>query len=148
MATGRFLAHACVGDKPTATGNAMRNHRERDEFDIVLYVVLGVIAIAVVMGLIEWNARRNAAAISRELMRPMTLEEERKLEDQMARAFPEPTAAEIDELRSQVWAKPARSVRRPTPTRDLSPLNEGERCINHQRFRRVSNGWIQNGTCG
>jgi hypothetical protein len=36
MATVRFLAYAGDGDKPTATGNAMPRHRERDQFDIVL----------------------------------------------------------------------------------------------------------------
>jgi hypothetical protein len=46
-----------------------------DEF-FYLKLVLGlVVAVLVVVALIEWNARRQAAAMTRELLRPPTPEE-------------------------------------------------------------------------
>lgn len=143
MATGRFLAYACDGDKPTATGNAMSKHRERDEFDIVLYVILGLVAIAVVMGLIEWNARRNAAAFTREMLRPATAEETRALE-QATRALTADAARELRTYKPYPYPPPNRSRK---VTRDLTPLAADERCISGQRFRRIPNGWQQIGSC-
>jgi len=37
------------------------------------------------MGLIEWNARRQAAAMTAELMRPMTKSEQAQFDREMAR---------------------------------------------------------------
>jgi hypothetical protein len=143
MATARYLAYAGGGDKPTATGNAMPKHRERDEFDIVLYVILGLVGIAVVMGLIEWNARRNAAAITREMFRPPTPAETRAIE-QTLRSMEADSAREVAKVTRYSHPAPNRSRR---VVRDLTPLAANERCISGQRFLRVQNGWTQTGTC-
>jgi hypothetical protein len=144
MATSPFLAYAGGGDKPTAMGNAMPKHRERDEFDIVLYVVLGLVGIAVAMGLIEWNARRNAAAFTREVFRPPTAAETRAIEQQL-RSMEAESAREVAKVtRRYTYPSPNRSRR---ATRDITPLAADERCISGQRFRRLSNGWQEIGTC-
>ena len=51
------------------------------------WVYIGVSAallVAIPMGLIEWNAGRQAAAMTRELMRPATPEEQAQLDRQTA----------------------------------------------------------------
>ncbi|MEB1710338.1 hypothetical protein VDR05_19230, partial [Xanthomonas campestris pv. campestris] len=41
------------------------------------------VLVVVAVGLIEWNARRQAAAMTAELMRPMTPSEQRQLNRQL-----------------------------------------------------------------
>jgi hypothetical protein len=144
MATSPFLAYAGGGDKPTAMGDAMPKHRERDEFDIVLYVILGLVGIAVVMGLIEWNARRQAAAITREMLRPATAEETRTLNRLTREAELEAEQAVRAIYKPYPYPPPNRSRK---PVRDLTPLAQDERCISGQRFRRLNNGWEEIGSC-
>ena len=106
-------------------------------------MILGLVGIAVVMGLIEWNARRQAAAITREMFRPATADETRAIKQVTHQAELEAERALIDyRVRTPTPRRRSRE-----PIRDLTPLAADERCINGQRFRRVSNGWIQNGTC-
>ena len=121
-----------------------------DEF-FYLKIALGVlVVVAAVAGLIEWNARRQAAAMTRELTRPMTVEESEALNRELLEAM-EPTEAEIAAARDQLWGPPvirennARSSRQ--RIRNQAPLQEGERCIEGQRFRKLANGWEEIGTC-
>lgn len=102
------------------------------------YIAAGVVlAIAIVMGLIEWNARRQAAAITRELTRPMTAQEEARFKDERAkqeREMATQTAAELAELRRTLWVTPPQAL----PVR---PLKMDERCIQGRRFQRIEGGW-------
>jgi hypothetical protein len=93
-----------------------------------------VVAIVVVMGLIEWSARRSAAAMMAELNRPATPEERARFNAEMQRLTEESerdvrNAVRTIQLTPQVeYAPPA-------------PLRPGERCIRGRRFERLENGW-------
>lgn len=104
-----------------------------------LYIIVGAaLLIAVAMGLIEWNARRQAAAMTRELMRPATAEEQTALDRQKAdweRKIQAETASELAEVRRHLWLN--RQETTPTPR----PLRAGERCIEGRRFQRIDGGW-------
>lgn len=122
---------------------AWKSDRE-DEF-FYLKIALGVLAIAaIVAGLIEWNARRQAAAMTRELTRPMTYEESEALNRQLEAM--EPSEAELAAMRDKLWEPPV-AIQRPRKARDTRPLSDGERCIDGQRFHRLANGWEEIGTC-
>lgn len=56
-----------------------KSDREDEFFYLKLALMLAVV-VNVIAGLIEWNARRQAAAFTRELMRPATLEELRQVQ--------------------------------------------------------------------
>jgi hypothetical protein len=97
-----------------------------------LVFVAVVIAIA---GLIEWNARRQAAAMTRELLKS-------------------PEAQAVLAKRNDGKPKPCKLFEMPsnattaTPIEiDRSPLAADERCINGKRYRSVEGGWQQTGTC-
>lgn len=114
---------------------------EKDEFDTLHWViVIGTIAL-VIAGLIEFNARRQAAAVIAQLTRPMSPAQQAEFDRQMAA-----DEAEGKAIVQQLWANPPASRRR-TPSYDTRPLNSDERCIEHQRFQRLENGWRQIGTC-
>lgn len=104
-----------------------------------VYIGVGAaLLIAIAMGLIEWNARRQAAAITRELMRPATPEEQAQLDRQHAeweRKLKAESAAELAEVQRALWTDgaPARPV--------LRPLSANERCIEGRRFQRIEGGW-------
>lgn len=111
----------------------------KDEFDLLQWViVVGVIAAAIA-ALIEFNARRTARANMAELERALTITPE--------------TAAKMDADIARMNAEFEAQLRRPARRNaarqayDPTPLRPGERCIQHQRFRRVDNGWEQIGTC-
>lgn len=96
-----------------------------------------VLAIVVAIGLIEWNARRQAVAITRELTRPMTAQEEAHFKRELAkreREMAAQTAAELAELQRTLWT----GTPKPTPVR---PLQMDERCIQGRRFQRINGGW-------
>lgn len=123
--------------------------QSRDEIDVTKWAVIVVLAIVVIFGAIELNARRQAAAFTRELLRPATPTEQaqldaqlRELEKSMA-ISPEEEAA----MRGALWSNPAPSRPRAAQSNQPAPLAADERCINRQRFRRVTNGWEQVGTC-
>lgn len=46
-----------------------------DEFNYLVWILGAAAVVGIVMGLIEWNARRQAAAMTRELLRPATAED-------------------------------------------------------------------------
>lgn len=101
------------------------------------YIAGGIaVAIVIVMGLIEWNARRQAAAISAELTRPMTSAEQAKFDAQKAKW------AEEDEA---IIREHRRNLDRPLNLQPLpiepSPLSDGQRCIGGKRFERIPGGW-------
>lgn len=77
-----------------------------------------LLAIVIVMGLIEWNARRQAAAMTRELTRPMTAKEE-----------------------AQFKAEKVRQVQLPKAEYIPLPLRPGERCIRGRRLQPIEGGW-------
>lgn len=90
------------------------------------------------MGLIEWNARRQAAALTRELMRPMTAKEEAQLKRELAkneRELAAATKAELAELQRTLWNVQA------VPIAPVQPLAPGERCIQNRRYKRIDGGW-------
>lgn len=90
------------------------------------------------MGLIEWNARRQAAAMTRELMRPMTAQEEAELKaaiDRDMRKLEVETAAEVAAVRRTI------QLDRMLPVAEPRPLAPGERCMQGHRFKRIEGGW-------
>ncbi len=96
-------------------------------------ILAALAAIAIIMGLIEWNARRQAAAISAELTRPMNAKEQARFDAEMKKL-----EAQLDrELRSIA----PRHVDLRLPVYEPLPLQSGERCINGRRFKRIQNGW-------
>ena len=96
--------------------------------------IAGAIAVIVMMGLIEWNARRSAAAMMAELNRPATPEEKAAL------------AAELTRLADESERDVRKVVRTINLTPEVeyappAPLRNGERCIRGRRFERLDNGW-------
>lgn len=99
-----------------------------------LGICLGVAAaVAIAMGLIEWSARRQAAAMTAELMRPMTKSEQAQFDREMARLNTE-LARDAEAIRP-------RTIRLSIPEDAPAPLRPGERCISGNRFRRIEGGW-------
>lgn len=100
-------------------------------------IVGGVVAaILIIMGLIEWNARRQAAAITAELTRPMTKAEQAKFDADVtkltreaeaeARAFRRSMEQALDTM--PAYAAP-------------NPLRAGEQCMSGKRLQRIEGGW-------
>lgn len=104
-----------------------------------LYIAVGcALLIAIAMGLIEWNARRQAAAMTRELIRPATPAEKAEMDRQMAeweRKLQAEAAAESAQIQRELWGAMERAA--PPPR----PLSADERCINGRRFQRIEGGW-------
>ncbi|WP_423160595.1 hypothetical protein [Stenotrophomonas maltophilia] len=99
--------------------------------------VAAVALILIAMGLIEWNARRQAAAMTRELMRPMTAQEQAAFDTEMekkTRQLEAETAAEVAAVRRTL------QLDRALPVRERRPLGAGERCIEGKRFKRMDGG--------
>src|SRR5688500_15867567 len=108
-----------------------------DEFFFLKLVIAAVFVVLLIAGLIEWNARRQAAAMTRELLRPATAEEQAQISG-MNVELARQAEVEAAQLRRQLWGNG------PTPQRseriDARPLASDERCISGQRFRRLENG--------
>jgi len=115
--------------------------REYTEIDVTVWILVAVAIIGIVIGLIEWNARRQAAAITHEMLRPATAEEkaaieaiaaegERDLKKQLdaEQRYTRQQMAELEQLRMKAAAR---------------PLQDNERCVGETRMRRVDNGWQQ-----
>ncbi|PPU91445.1 hypothetical protein XalbCFBP2523_14840 [Xanthomonas albilineans] len=100
-----------------------------------------VVLIAAAMGLIEWNARRQAAAMTNEILRPMTPSEEATFKAQISKFNKEmeiESAAELERTRRILWNEKIQpAVYTPRP---LAP---GERCMQGRRLQRIENGWQQ-----
>lgn len=121
---------------------------ERDEFDTLHWViVIGTIGL-VLAGLVEFNARRQAAAMTRELLRPATPEERAQI-DAATRAMER-------DMQIAAWPKHApdpqaawETVSRTPPGHryDTRPLADNERCIGHQRFQHIGTAWTEIGSC-
>ncbi len=109
---------------------------EHSAFWVKAGVCLAVL-IVVAMGLIEWNARRQAIAMTSALMRPMSPAEQQELDRQRAESDEE-DAAVLADLRRQIWQEAPKAA-----PYIPSPLKAGERCIDGRRLKRVSNGWTQ-----
>jgi hypothetical protein len=117
--------------------------RERDEFDTLHWlIVIGAIA-AVVAGLIEFNARRQAKASVQAWEQALTItpEQQAKIDADMA--------AMEAQARAQLWrASPPRTAKTTRQaTYDQRPMAPDERCLQHQRFRHTGSTWTQIGTC-
>lgn len=110
-----------------------------DEFFYLKLLLAAAVVILVVAGLIEWNARRQAAAMTRELLRPATPQEQAQIDRYQREA-----AAEMQRMEREI-RRPSRPAAQPRV--NTRPLRDDERCIDGQRFRRIENGWLQAGTC-
>lgn len=119
--------------------NRSRAARQHESTSPWLYIgVSAALLVAIAMGLIEWNARRQAAAMTRELMRPATPEEQAQLDRQAAeweRKLQAEAAAESAQIQRELWGVVEHAV--PPPR----PLGSDERCINGRRFQRIEGGW-------
>ncbi|NYF35099.1 hypothetical protein [Stenotrophomonas sp. JAI102] len=109
------------------------------------YIAAGVVVtILIAMGLIEWNVRRQAAAITAELTRPMTKAEQAKFDADVAKLNREAEAEARAFRRSMEQAldtMPAYAA--------PNPLRTGERCIGGKRLQRIEGGWrdVPNDPC-
>lgn len=116
---------------PRTSANALPSDESRFWLRAIILVVA---AVLIAMGLIEWNARRQVAALERALTptpeQQAKIEAELKqLERQMA-AAESVGAAEAARLRQLLWeqSRPA-------------PLRAGQRCIQGRRLERIEGGW-------
>jgi len=103
-----------------------------------------VAAILIVMGLIEWNARRQAAAITAELTRPMTKAEQAKFDADVAKLTREA------EAEARAFRRSMEKAFDTTPVYVApNPLRPGERCISGKRLQRIEGGWrdVPNDPC-
>lgn len=129
---------------PDLTDMKFRNERTRQAVRSeapspwTYIAVSAALLIVIAMGLIEWNARRQAAAITRELTRPMTKEEQASFDAEMARSEKEDQEIIREHRRyidNPITLNPQRLPLEPAPLRD------GERCIQGRRFQRIDGGW-------
>ncbi|MDQ7298029.1 hypothetical protein ACT6SE_10210 [Stenotrophomonas sp. LC732] len=117
-----------------------RNRPARQSEPTSPWLYIGVSAallVVIAIGLIEWNARRQAAAMTRELMRPATPEEQAALDRQTAeweQKLRAETAAELAQVRRTI------QLDRALPRVERRPLEAGERCIDGRRFKRMDGG--------
>lgn len=122
--------------RPRSYRGPTRPTHDSSDFWLKALICLAVLVV-VAMGLIEWNARRQAAAMTAALMRPLSPAEQKELERQRAKSEAE-DAAVLADLRGQIWGEHTKAERY-----NPSPLKRGERCIEGRRLQRVSNGWTQ-----
>lgn len=112
---------------------------QREPMPTWAYIAGGIVlAIVIIMGLIEWNARRQAAAISAELTRPMNKAEQARFDAQKAKWVAEEEAL-IREYRRYI-DRPITLRPQPIPIAP-APLRNGQRCIGGKRFERIDGGW-------
>lgn len=120
-------------------GNRSRPARQQEPVSPWLYMAVAAVALIVIaMGLIEWNARRQAAAMTRELMRPMTAQEEAEFKAQLdrdLRKLEAENAADVAAVRRTIQLD---RILSPVQRR---PLGDGERCMQGHRFKRIEGGW-------
>ncbi|WP_238151450.1 hypothetical protein [Xanthomonas campestris] len=122
--------------RPRSYRGPTRSVPESSDFWIKAGICLAVLVV-VAVGLIEWNAHRQAAAMTAELMRPMTPSEQRQLNRQLAQMDAD-AAQEIAAMRRQLWQdQPV------APRYEPGPLKPGQRCMQGRRLQRIQNGWTQ-----
>lgn len=84
--------------------------------------------------------------MTRELMRPMTAQEQAELKaaiDRDMRKLEAETAAEVAAVRRTI------QLDRMLPVAERRPLGAGERCMQGHRFTRIEGGWrdVPNDPC-
>ncbi|MCD9087071.1 hypothetical protein [Stenotrophomonas sp. SY1] len=117
------------------------NHGPPDESKFwIRAVVLLAAAVLIAMGLIEWNARRQVAALERALT--LTPEQQAALDAEIKRS-----EREDAELLNQVRRRITVAPRDWQPAKE--PLRAGQRCIQGRRLERIEGGWrdIPNSPC-
>jgi len=101
-------------------------------------IATALIVIVVIMGLIEWNARRQVAALERAMTptpeeiaklkaETRAMEQERRFQDAQ-------DAHELARMQQEIWGEAQRAM---TPR----PLSQGERCMGGKRLVRIEGGW-------
>ncbi len=95
-------------------------------------IILAVVAIVVAMGLIEWNARRQIAALERAMT--MTPQQKASFDAEIRRSALE-EAKVLEEVRRHVLSEPQ------NVWPSVEPLRSGQRCIQGRRFERIEGGW-------
>lgn len=114
-----------------------RSHRglkadSHSDSTLWLKVGLAVVALVlIVMGLIEWNARRQVAALERALT--PTPEQRAAFDAEIERSERE-DAETMRQVRRQITIDP-------TPQRIREPLRPGQRCMQGRRLERIEGGW-------
>jgi hypothetical protein len=109
--------------------------RSRTPSPWTFIAVSAALLVVIAMGLIEWNARRQAAAIARELMRPMSSAEQARFNAEMQ-------TLDRDLQQSVREAMPqAKTLYLQSPAYTPLPLRRGERCIQGRRLERIEGGW-------
>lgn len=136
-----------------------KSDREDEFFYLKLILALAVV-VAVIAGLIEWNARRQAAAFTREFMRPATPEEL----TQIKQMFPVDPSAGAGTARNRPAPKSVATPHStplghpPTqreiaeapvyePQRRDDPMFMHERCIDGTWYRKEGREWTAIGKC-
>lgn len=107
-------------------------------------IVAAAVVLASIMMLIEFKARREAAAVQRVLVG--TPEEQAAWQAELKAQEREAQLA-IKAMQASAQDQQIRQIQEMRQRMRRAALGPGERCIEGKRFRRVSNGWIQNGSC-
>lgn len=134
----------------------MNIHRKESKPPWLMICTAVVVFVLIAAGLIEWSARRGAAAITREILRPATPEEEvlidqslKDLEASLAMTEEEEADLRNSVVREVTIGMPQARLPSMGTSRQIQPLPVApdERCIAKQRFRRLPNGWEEIGSC-
>ncbi|MEA9787079.1 hypothetical protein VDF90_07420 [Xanthomonas campestris pv. raphani] len=133
---GKDAGLESVEFRPRIYRGPTRPTHDSSDFWLKAGICLAVVVV-VAMGLIEWNARRQAAAMTAEIMRPMTPNEQREFDPHLAQMAAE-DAQELAVLRSQLWQD-----RSAAQSYEPEPLKPGQRCMQGRRLQRIENGWTQ-----
>ncbi|WP_313316436.1 hypothetical protein [Stenotrophomonas sp.] len=112
-----------------AQGNA--DGSEDSKFWLRAIVLLAAVVL-IAMGLIEWNARRQVAALERALT--ITPEQQAAFDAEIRRS-----AREDAEMLKQLQRN--LSPERQDWRQVVEPLKPGQRCIQGRRFERIDGGW-------
>lgn len=116
--------------------NGARSFRDQTSSDESKFwiraIVLVAAAVLIAMGLIEWNARRQVAALERALT--PTPEQQAMLDAEIERSKRE-DAELLREVRRHITVEPSDWA----PAK--APLRAGQRCIQGRRLERIEGGW-------
>lgn len=135
-----------------------KSDREDEFFYLKLVLALAVV-VGVIAGLIEWNARRQAAAFTRELLRPATPEELRQIEQMFpieasggqVEKRPKPPKPATAPHSTPLGYPPTQAeiAKAPVhqPSRRDDPMFMHERCIDGRWYRKEGREWKAIGKC-